>query len=483
MLEFVLDSSNRVDAILVYQTSRFFRDAAEARALKVALRRKGVQVIAICQETEDGPMGSFMEGIFELVDQYESDVNGMRTGAAMRKNAQLGYVNGSVAPFGFKAASVQVGSQAKRKLVPNDDERETVVELFRAYVGGCGAKAAAADLNVRGLRYRGGSLWRKNHVLRVISEPACIGTYYWGQTDSRTKKLRDKSEWIAIPVEPIVEHELFDMAQRIRKERDPAEVKGRTSSSPLLLAGIVCCEQCGSSLGLETSGKQLATGERPFRYYNCRRFLTSGKKTCPGTRIPETKLDQAILEHLAGKVFTQERCRKILEDVVEETGMLRRKTDEQRAALQAQLADIERRVARWQDAFETGAESANVILPRLRELTAKRDELASTLAKVVPLHRPPPHLYTEATLERFQGMLRQVFLSGQTSMTRNYLRFLVERIEVGPIKAEGTAINVVGKSGAAVALMANVGRELSAPVNPQGPVLSSVNDWLQLQDS
>ena len=165
------------------------------------------------------------------------------------------------------------------------------------------------------------------------------------------------------------------------------------------------------------------------------------------------------------------------------TWLLRRKTDEQRAALESQLADIERRVARWQDAFETGAESANVILPRLRELTAKRDELAATLSKVVPLHRPPPHLYTEATLERFQGMLRQVFLSGQTSMTKNYLRFLVQRIEIGPMTADGTAINIVGKTGAAIALMASAGQELAAPVNPQGPVLSSVSDWLQLLDS
>jgi hypothetical protein len=160
-----------------------------------------------------------------------------------------------------------------------------------------------------------------------------------------------------------------------------------------------------------------------------------------------------------------------------------RKTDEQRAALQTQLTDIERRVARWQDAFETGAESADVVLPRLRELTAQRDELAATLAKVVPLHRPPPHLHTEATLERFQGMRRQVFLIGQSSMTRNYLRFLVERIEAGPTKAEGTAMNVVDNTGAAVALMASVGPQLSAPVNPQGPALSCVNDWLQLQDS
>lgn len=79
-------------------------------------------------------------------------------------------------------------------------------------------------------------------------------------------------------------------------------------------------------------------------------------------------------------------------------------------------------------------------------------------------------------------MLRQVFPSGQTSMTRNYRRFLVERI-AGPLKAEGTTTNIVGTTAAAVAPMASASSELSAPVNPQGPVLSCVNDWLQLQDS
>ena len=69
--------------------------------MKGMLRKRGIRVIAIYQETTDDPMGQFVEGIFELVDQYESDVNGMRTSAAMRKNAELGFHNGSKAPYGF----------------------------------------------------------------------------------------------------------------------------------------------------------------------------------------------------------------------------------------------------------------------------------------------------------------------------------------------------------------------------------------------
>ena len=48
---------------------------------------------------------------------------------------------------------------------------------------------------------------------------------------------------------------------------------------------------------------------------------------------------------------------------------------------------------------------------------------------MVPV-RPPPYLYTSANIQRFQQDLKDIFLSAKTSITRNYLRFLVERITV-----------------------------------------------------
>jgi hypothetical protein len=53
------------------------------------------------QEVSDDPMGEFVEGIFELIDQYESDMNGFHTLRAMRENARRGYFNGSRPKFGF----------------------------------------------------------------------------------------------------------------------------------------------------------------------------------------------------------------------------------------------------------------------------------------------------------------------------------------------------------------------------------------------
>ena len=91
------------DTILTLTTSRFFRNATQARVWKHELKKKGIRVIATHQETADDPMGMVVEGIFELMDQFESDMNGFHTLRAMKENARQGYYNGSQPRFGFKA--------------------------------------------------------------------------------------------------------------------------------------------------------------------------------------------------------------------------------------------------------------------------------------------------------------------------------------------------------------------------------------------
>lgn len=150
-------------------------------------------------------------------------MNGYRTTAAMHENARRGFVNGSAAPFGYRAELVDAGSGPKRrKLLPDAKEAAVLRDVFQLYVAHGGAKTVARELNQRGHRFRRGRLWTKDFVLRVIEETTAIGTYYWGKTDSRTGKARDRSEWIAIPVEPVIDVALFEAARSTRSTRDPA---------------------------------------------------------------------------------------------------------------------------------------------------------------------------------------------------------------------------------------------------------------------
>jgi site-specific DNA recombinase len=73
MLEDTLRPNSDVAVIVVHHTSRFTRDSTEARVVKAKLHRLGVRVVSTCQEITDDPMGNLIEGLFECIDQYESD--------------------------------------------------------------------------------------------------------------------------------------------------------------------------------------------------------------------------------------------------------------------------------------------------------------------------------------------------------------------------------------------------------------------------
>ena len=94
MLEDVLKPGSDIGTIVVHHTSRFTRNATQARVVKEQLRRQGVKVVSVCQELNDDPIGQLIEGIFECIDQYESEVNGMRTIAAMREAVSPGFLPG-----------------------------------------------------------------------------------------------------------------------------------------------------------------------------------------------------------------------------------------------------------------------------------------------------------------------------------------------------------------------------------------------------
>jgi DNA invertase Pin-like site-specific DNA recombinase len=87
--------------VVVYHTSRFTRDATHARVVKKQLRRAGVRVLSVTQELTEDPMGTLMEGFFECIDQYESELNRLRTSAAMREAIKQGFYPGGLTPYGY----------------------------------------------------------------------------------------------------------------------------------------------------------------------------------------------------------------------------------------------------------------------------------------------------------------------------------------------------------------------------------------------
>lgn len=110
--------------------------------------------------------------------------------------------------------------------------------------------------------------------------------------------------------------------------------------------------------------------------------MRTGKEACGGFRIATYKLETEILEFIAERLFTEDRCKLILKDLVDQSGpFASRRTST---------------VAGWR---ASGEVPGDVGLDRVRELRATRDELRQTLPTIVPL-RPPHRACSASTPSR-----------------------------------------------------------------------------------
>jgi len=277
-------------------------------------------------------------------------------------------------------------------------------------------------------------------VLRVLAEPAVVGTYYWGKHDPKTQALRDASEWLELAVEPIVERSVRELALRMREIRDPKRMPGRTASVRRILAGLVRCGKCESSYTLETSGKRTPDGRFYYSYYNCRATCRIGKMACEGGRVPVGELDGAVLEHLAEVVCTTERCQTVVRDLNDAPNKLRE--TRRHTQLQAALAFVRERIGKWTSELERSPVHAAMGRERLVRMRAEEAQLVTAIGQVgAPTNAPE----VKAASAQFDGeTIRQAWarliLSGSVA-SLNYLHHLVERIEV-----DGNAVRVVPRA-------------------------------------
>jgi site-specific DNA recombinase len=412
-----------VDYFVCWSTSRFARNRLDAAMYKRLLDKLGTRLVYASQEFGEGDDGWLAEAITEVIDEQYSRQIAKDTRRSMVKNAREGFWNGGRVPFGFRP--VLVGK--RKRLEANPDEAPTVRLIFRWCIEGAGAKDIASRLNRAGASRRG-RRWDKASVSSVLRARSVVGELVY----------RDRGEAIVAQAhDGIIGMDEFMAAQDAIAHRSPTNHGGRDRSTAIF-AGLLRCGYCGDAMTTETA---TGRGGARYSYYNCRSWLKAG--TCRSRRLPVADLDGWLLSGILDQVFTADNLRTLVADLKRgraewEDGHLARI-----GSIQAEQADVDRRLRRLYEAVEagTGLNLAD-LAPRMRELRSRQDALATALASVKSETAPELTLLdsdVDAATRLFRGIVEDC---DGPRRVRSFLSGVIDRAVV--LGGEGTCDLLAG---------------------------------------
>lgn len=445
------------DAIIVHSLSRFFRDMIEFALYERRLKKYGVVVLSMTQQTSDDPAGEMARRIFSLFDEYQSKENAKHTLRAMKENARQGFFNGSTTPYGFRAVEIEnnVGKGKKKRLEVDPAEGTIVNKIYQLYLDGyegryLGVKGIASYLNNRGFTMRG-TIWRKTMISKIITNRIYLGEYVFNKRNSHTLKIKPESEWITINVPPIVDADTFNRVEQKRKERCSINTPSRIVNGPTLLTGLVKCGICGSPMTIAT-GK----GGR-YRYYKCTSKVNNiGKKECTNKNVRMETLDKLVLQAVAEKIFTPDRVEIMMDQVKVKIKGSVPKNHNTINHLIKELETIKSQTDKLYEAVEKGFIPQNTSLhERVHKHETRRQEILMEVAKLKSQKEIPLARLTRKNITAFCSALKELFKDKSVQFGKEYLKLLLDEIRVtqkevhlkGGYAALTSALSCVSKQG------------------------------------
>lgn len=234
------------------------------------------------------------------------------------------------------------------------------------------------EMHRRGLRNTRGGKLTLCGLGNILQNPFYIGLIYVKSTGKTYNGIH----------EPIVPVAAWKRVQDIRTERSGP----KSTRHNHLFQGIFRCGLCGRPMVPEM--------QKGHVYYRCK------GKTCPTKTIREEVLDDAVVSELQTLQLSAQAARKVENTAPPDTIV---KLDEQKAAIELQIADQERRLDRLEDllvdetlapdAFKRKRHTIQLRIMELREQLAKLPDPAAEeayQAKLAELRKSLVFLYENA---------------------------------------------------------------------------------------
>jgi site-specific DNA recombinase len=469
----------RFDTVVAESLDRLSRDQEDIAGIYKRLQYADITLTTLAE----GDVSELHIGLKGTMNALFLKDLAQKTRRGLRGRVEQG-LSGGGNSYGYRVVRrlLADGSAATGEREIEPGEAEVVSRIFSEYVEGRSARKIAAGLNSDGIPSPRGGEWNAStiHGSRqrrngILNNEIYVGRLVWNRqrfvkdpdTGKRQSRLNPSDHWISteVPDLRIIDDETWQKAQAL-KSRYASHAGNKRQTRKRLLTGLIKCGCCGGNM----------TIARKDRYYCAAR---REKGTCDAAfGIAAAEVESRVLDGLRDILVGNDALiDEFTTELKAELARLSKRSTSDQAALQKDLAEVERGITRCVDFIMSGDVAPASVRDRLTTLEDRKSALQAQIARnpvspVVRFHPNYADLYRKKVGE-LAGLLSDES-TREDAMTA--IRSLVDRIEVragdkrgetevtlvgtlAGILALGTNKNAVPEDGGTFLLVAGVGFE------------------------
>lgn len=286
--------------LLVWKIDRISRNLRDFSDMYDELKKCNVTFISRNEQFDTSTaMGEAMLKIILVFAELERKLTGERVFSVMISRAQKGLWNGATVPLGY-----EWDSETKFPK-PCESEVKIVQYIYDQYEKIKSTTKVAKKLNIEKIPTKRNGNWTPRTVGSILTNPFYIGTYRYNTKTKKTRRWKDKSEWVVIENnhQAIINKEQFERVGKIIQNNYKGDKNYQKSHTNVhILSGIASCHKCGRKMhsGLDRVRKDSFTPSR----YTCYAFNVN--YTC-ANYSSDLAILPGLINYIANYITLQER--------------------------------------------------------------------------------------------------------------------------------------------------------------------------------
>jgi DNA invertase Pin-like site-specific DNA recombinase len=332
----------------------------------------------------------------------------------------------STPPYGYDKVKLQ--NDKGYSLEPNKQEASIVKLIFDLYIEGKGMTVISNELDRLNIKPRYRDTWSKSTINDILKNPVYIGKVRWAykiekktNIDGEVKKNRKISNdyyYVDGIHKPIIDFDIFEKAQLIRKQNTYKRTKNDLSlKNPL--TGLIFCKKCGSVMS--------RLGENAKNKYDS---IRCSNKYCDNISAPLYLVEQYLIDALTDWLnnYEIEINRNNVDNIKKE--QIEVKANSIRT-LKEEIAIIEKQISQTYDLLERGIYTVEVFSNRNRELSDRKHQLDESIKELEKQVKSDITLtdIKEKYLPQSKSLLNQYYAVDNAEEKNRILKYLINRVE------------------------------------------------------